>query len=166
MQVMPLRLWGILLPLIFPGLVAQGRPVEFLAVVLPQRHETVHIGDETIVVMALEQMNHFMDNDVLYAMNRFLDKLEIQPDAACLDIASAPFGFHLFHAPLGHLHADNRFPFSDQGSNLLLEPPAIPGIQYALPLRSIAAGPPIEIHGCQLKISLDLTEGKFVVPTQ
>ena len=51
--------------LVIPGFVAQGCPIEFLAVVLPQRHETIHIGNETIVVMALEQMNHFMDNDVL-----------------------------------------------------------------------------------------------------
>ena len=51
--------------LVFPGFVAQGGPVEFLAVVLPQRHETIHVGNETIVVMTLEQMNHFMDNDVL-----------------------------------------------------------------------------------------------------
>src|SRR6266568_6075621 len=65
----------------------------------------------------------------------------------CLNIASAPFGFHLFHTPFGHLDADNRFPFSDQGSNLLLEPPAIPGVQYALPLRGVAAGSHVEIHG-------------------
>ena len=50
---------------VFPGFVAQRFPIEFLAVVLPQRHEMIHVGDETIVVMALEQMNHFMDNDVL-----------------------------------------------------------------------------------------------------
>ena len=51
--------------LVFPGLVAQGCPVEFLAIVLPQRHETIHVGNEMLVVMTLEQMNHFMDNDVL-----------------------------------------------------------------------------------------------------
>ena len=51
--------------LVFPGFVAQGRPIEFLAVVLPQRHETIHVGNETLVAMTLEQMNHFMDNDVL-----------------------------------------------------------------------------------------------------
>src|SRR6266566_9795339 len=79
-------------------------------------------------------------------MNRFLDKLEIQPDATCLYVASAPFGFHLFHAPLGHLHADDRFPFSDQGSYLFFEPPAIPGSQYALALRGVAADPYEEIH--------------------
>src|SRR2546421_12392547 len=80
-------------------------------------------------------------------MYRLLDKLEIQPDAACLYIARAPPGFHLFHAPLGHLHTDDRFPLSDQGSNLLFEPPAIPGGQYALALRGIAGGSHEEVHG-------------------
>src|SRR6266481_1666686 len=79
-------------------------------------------------------------------MNRFLDKLEIQPDSPCLNIASAPPGFHLFHAPLGYLHSNDFFPFSDQGSNLLLESPAIPSSQYALALRGIATGPHVEIH--------------------
>ena len=93
----------------------QRRPIKFLAVILPQRHEIIHIRNKPLVVMALEQINHFMDNDVLQTIDRFLDQLEIQPDALCLNIARAPFGFHLFHPPLGHLYADDRFPFRDQG---------------------------------------------------
>src|SRR5947209_12869146 len=80
-------------------------------------------------------------------MDRLLDKLEIQPDATCLNIASTPFGFHLFHAPLGHFHTDDGFPLSDQGSNLLFESPAIPAGQYALALRGIAIDTHEEVHG-------------------
>src|SRR6266567_2863334 len=80
-------------------------------------------------------------------MNRFLDQLEIQPDATRLDVARTPPGFHLFHPPLGHLHADDRFPFRNQRSNLLLEPSTIPGSQDALAHRGIATGPHEEIHG-------------------
>src|SRR2546425_5271599 len=80
-------------------------------------------------------------------MHRFLDKLEIQPDTLSLDITRAPPGFHLFYAPLGHLHTDDRFPFRDQGINLLLEPLAIPGDQYTLALRVIAFRLHVEIHG-------------------
>ena len=133
--------------LVFPRFVAKGCAIEFLAVVLPGRHETIHVGNELIVVVALEQVNHFVDNDVLQAMNWFLDKLEIQPDATCLDVAGAPFGFHLFHAPLGYLYVDDRFPFRDQGSNLFFEPAAIPGVQDALSRRGIAVGPHEEVHG-------------------
>ena len=53
---------GTLIPPLF---MPQRCPIEFLAVVLPQRHETIHVGNETLVVMTLKQMNHFMDNDVL-----------------------------------------------------------------------------------------------------
>src|SRR5437763_908253 len=94
-------------------------------------------------------------------MNRFLNKLEIQPDALSLDIASAPFGFHLSHAPFGHLHANDRFPFRDQGSNLLLEPLAIPGDQYALALRGIAIGPHEEVH--RLVVANDYCWSAFIV---
>src|SRR6266568_1077719 len=80
-------------------------------------------------------------------MNRFLDKLEIQPDALSLNITRAPFGFHLLHSPLYHLHANDRFPFRDQGSNLFLESLAIPGDQYTFALSDIATRPHEEIHG-------------------
>src|SRR2546423_857036 len=74
---------------------------------------------------------------------------------------SGPACFYLFHAPLDHLHADDRFPFSDQGSNLLLEPSAIPGVQYALLFRGIAIGPHEEIHG--LVVANDHCWRAFVV---
>src|SRR5438067_10536697 len=79
-------------------------------------------------------------------MNRFLDQLEIQPDSSCLNIARAPPGFHLFHAPPGHLRPNDRFPFLDQWSNLLLEPLATPGDQDALTLRGVTTGPHEEHH--------------------
>src|SRR3954447_17049742 len=94
-------------------------------------------------------------------MNGLLDKLEIQPDATCLNIARAPLGLHLFHAPLGHLHADDRFPFSNQGSNLLLELSAIPSYQYTFPLRGIATSSHEEID-C-LVVAKDYCWRAFVI---
>src|SRR5690348_1037128 len=67
--------------LIFPRLMAQRRPVQLLAIELPQRHKPVHIRNKALVVVALQQVNHLMDNNVLQTMNRLLDKLDIQPDA-------------------------------------------------------------------------------------
>src|SRR6266496_797909 len=94
-------------------------------------------------------------------MNRFLDQLEIQPDALCLNIARAPPGFHLSYSPLCHLHTDDRLPFSDQGSNLLLESLAIPGDQYALTPKRIASGLHEEIHS--LVVANDHCWRAFVV---
>ncbi len=51
--------------LVFPGFVAQWCAIEFLAVVLPERHESIHVGNELIVVVALEEVDHFVDDDVL-----------------------------------------------------------------------------------------------------
>src|SRR5579885_2252765 len=51
--------------LIVPGRVAQRLPIEFLAVVTPQRHEMIQIRDEAVIMMTFEQVYHFMDNDVL-----------------------------------------------------------------------------------------------------
>src|SRR5205823_1548398 len=82
-------------------------------------------------------------------------------DSSCLNIARAPPGFHLFHAPLSHLHANDRFPFRDQGSNLLLEPLAIPGDQDALTLRGVTTWPHEEIH--RLVVADDHGRGAFVV---
>src|SRR6266851_3756824 len=124
----------------------QWLAVKLLAVELPQRHEAIHMGDETLVMMALEQVNHFMDNDVLQAMHGFLDEFEIQPDATCLNIAGTPAGFHLFHAPASHLHANDRFPFGDKGRNLFFEAAAVPGGQYAPALRGITGGAGEEVH--------------------
>jgi hypothetical protein len=104
---------------IFPKFIPQRRPIKLLAIILPQRHEIIHIRNKPLIVMTLEQMNHLMYNNVLQTIDRFLDQLEIQPDALSFNITRAPFGFHLFYAPLCHLHADNRFPFNDQGSILL-----------------------------------------------
>lgn len=50
--------------LIFPGFVAQGRAIEFRAVVLPEGHEAVHEDDEPLVVVTFEQVYHFVYDEV------------------------------------------------------------------------------------------------------
>ena len=77
----------------------QRLPVQFLTVVLPEGHEAVHVGDEAVVVMSLEQVDHFVDDDVFEAVGGFFDEFEVEPDAAGSDVAGAPFCFHLFDAP-------------------------------------------------------------------
>lgn len=38
--------------------------IEFLAVVLPEGHEAVHVGSEALVVVAFVQVDHLVDDDV------------------------------------------------------------------------------------------------------
>jgi hypothetical protein len=40
---------------------------------LPEGHKRVHVGDEALVVVALKQVNHFMDDNIFQALNRLLD---------------------------------------------------------------------------------------------
>ncbi len=146
---------------ILPRLMPQGLSIELLAVVLPERHEAVHVAHELLVVVAFEQMHHFVDDDVLQAMHGFFDQFEVQPDTPCLAVAGAPFRFHLFHAPFVHLHTDDGFPFRDQGRDLFLEPLTIPGGEYALSLsgRALAAYEEVE----RLVVAHDHFRRAFVV---
>ncbi len=71
----------------------------------------VHERFEAMVMVPLHQVHHFVNDNVFDAFHRLLGKLQIEPDAAGLDVAAAPFGFHLFNAPAGHLNTQDRLPF-------------------------------------------------------
>ena len=51
--------------LVFPVLVPYGQAIKQLAALLPLRHVAIHQGDETSIVGRLEQVHHFVDDDVL-----------------------------------------------------------------------------------------------------
>jgi len=54
-----------------------------------------------------------VNDDVLDAVQRFFDEFEIEPDAAILNIATAPFSFHLFDSPFIDFYTSDRAPFID-----------------------------------------------------
>jgi hypothetical protein len=60
--------------LIVPGFVAEGGAVEFFAVVVPEGHEAVHIAYKGGVVLAFEEVDEFVDDDVFEAAYYFLDE--------------------------------------------------------------------------------------------
>lgn len=53
---------------------------------------------KTGIVTAFEQMDQFVDDDVFQAFRRFFCEFQIQPNAGSAGIATAPKGFHFFHA--------------------------------------------------------------------
>ena len=53
---------------ISPPLMPNRKAVQFLTVMPPFRHELVHQGHETAVVRRLQQMDHFMHDDVFQAL--------------------------------------------------------------------------------------------------
>ena len=60
----------------------------------PVRQMLVHERREAIVMMPLDEMHEFVDDDVFEALDRLLGEFEVQPDAAGLRVAGAPPGLH------------------------------------------------------------------------
>ena len=53
--------------LVAPALVAQRSPVQLIAGRPPLGHKAIHVFLEAIIVVPLQQVNHFMDQDVFQA---------------------------------------------------------------------------------------------------
>src|ERR1051325_11334308 len=87
-----------------PGSVRQWFSVQLLPVLSPLRQVFIHERHEAFIVVSLNQMHEFMDNDVFEALDRLFGQFEIQPDAARLGVASAPSGFHSLDSPLRELN--------------------------------------------------------------
>lgn len=64
--------------------------VQLLTILPPERHKLIHQTGEAVVVMTLQQMRQLMNNDVLQAMHRLLNQLQIQPDAAGCGVLHVP----------------------------------------------------------------------------
>ena len=79
---------------------AHWQLTELVSTVLPARHELIHQGYEVSVVRRLQQMRHFVDDDVFEVLSGFLRKLGVEAYRACTGIAAPPFGLHLLHIEL------------------------------------------------------------------
>lgn len=93
---------------------ANGEAVKFIAVVLPVGHVVIHDVSETFVVCGFQNVNHFMDHDILKAHGRLFSQFKVEPDAGSPGIAGSPFGFHLSNAKLADGNPNLRFPFFNQ----------------------------------------------------
>src|SRR5664279_129564 len=71
----------------------------------------VHQRSETIIVVPLQEMDHFVDGDVFQTADRLLGQLQIEPDSAGIHVAASPLGFHLLDSPVVDAYAQSRLPF-------------------------------------------------------
>lgn len=115
---------------VLPLLVAEGESVQCILPDSPVGEESIHQGFEIVVVVLFQEMQQFVDDDVFKAVFRLLCQFQVDPDALGEDIASAPFGFHLFDRPLGDLYSDYVLPFDDQGLDSGFQPGPIPLLQH------------------------------------
>ena len=87
-----------------PQLVPERRAIQFFANQPPVGQITVHQRLEPVVMVPLQQVREFVNDDVFQATRRLFDQFQIQLNAAGADIASAPAGLHPFDAPVGDPH--------------------------------------------------------------
>jgi hypothetical protein len=71
-------------------------------------------GDEPLIVMRLDEMNEFVNDEIFEALHRPFRQFEIQPDAPLRYAACTPLSLHLFDAPSSALDAQDRLPFRDE----------------------------------------------------
>ena len=80
--------------------------VQFVPHQPPMRKQPVHQSDELIRMVSFKEVGHLMDDDVVQALGRLFDQLQIEPYAPRFDVTGAPLGFHPLDAPSwsGDLH--------------------------------------------------------------
>lgn len=66
--------------------------------------------DEAFAVGRLDQVRHFVDDDVFKQVFRFFHQLCIQADVTGLVIATAPLGFHTLQIVAGYFDAKFMLP--------------------------------------------------------
>jgi hypothetical protein len=116
--------------LILPLLMTEWESIQDVLPDSPVGKVFIHQGFEIVVVVLFQEVQQLVDDDVFQAIFRFLSQFQIDPDALGEDIASAPFGFHLFDRPLGDLYSDYVLPFDDQGLDSGFQPGPIPLLQH------------------------------------
>jgi len=60
-----------------PIVMPEWRRVQLFPNIRPSRQRVIHDGDKSVIMMPLNKMNHFVDNDILETMVRLLDQFEV-----------------------------------------------------------------------------------------
>jgi len=91
--------------------VRKGREIQLLSMHPPLGQVLVHQCNETVVVVPIQQVHHFVGNDVFQTRCRLFRQLQVQPETARFGGAGAPLGLHFLAAPVSNLDAQGRLPF-------------------------------------------------------
>src|SRR5690606_37051062 len=68
--------------------------IQYFFLYLPVWKIPVHEQDKPFGMVALHQMHHFVNHDVLNAFQRLFCQLNIKPKSSGIGGATAPLGFH------------------------------------------------------------------------
>jgi len=89
-----------------PSFVSQRQLIQFDASLTPARIFLFKDRDKSIAVGWLNEMNHFVDYNILKQVFRLLDQLSIESDVSGLWIAASPFCFHALKEIAGHFDVE------------------------------------------------------------
>ena len=90
--------------LLLPHLCCQRQLVEFGASFAPGRVVLLKNRDEAVAVGWLQQVSHFMDDDVFEQVLGLLDEFRVKSDMPDPVIAASPPGFHPLQEVSSHPH--------------------------------------------------------------
>lgn len=94
--------------------------------------------DESITMGRLQEMSHFVDDDVFQEILGLFDELGVQADVSGPVIAASPLGLHPLQEVAGDLDLQPRLPFLDENRHDLVKQGFVPGVDDFGTLLSIA----------------------------
>jgi hypothetical protein len=83
--------------------------------------------------MALQQVNHLVDENELEAGKRLLCQFKVDPDATCVIVAASPLRLHPSYSPVGHPDTDLRLPLCHQLRYAFPKQLTIPVVKHVQP---------------------------------
>jgi hypothetical protein len=140
--------------LLIPGLRRKGRVVQLIASGSPVWKVPIHERGELLTVVALKQVRHLVDDDVLHAVGVFLGEFNVEPDVPGFAVAGPPLGLHPADGPTWQLASDDLFPTRDESRDVRAELFALPPLQDLTTRLRCSAGGHVEQQ--PLAVGLDV----------
>ena len=101
--------------------------------------------------MPFQQVNHFMGDNIFYALHGLLGEFQIEPDSFGFGVACTPFGFHLSDTKFGDGEGHLFFESNDIRGNQCLELAPVPFGKKGLPFLDRGLFGDIHIQGAMLQ---------------
>jgi len=106
----------------------------------------IHEADESVPVIGLQEMNEFVNHDVLETFQGFLCEFRVHPDSLGSMVAGSPLGLHPFYSPERQMHPELFLPLFKKWSGSCPEFFSIPPVENGAPDRHIRASRHIHLH--------------------
>lgn len=112
----------------------------------------IHQGLKPRVVMAFQQVDQFVDEDVFQALRGLFGEFGVEEEGAGGGVATTPFGFHVAEEDAGGVDAEGGFPFGEERRESGVELGAVPRGEegFTFVRGRVRAEGEVEVLGVQL----------------